>query len=1367
MGVHSGGIYYGHGVSGTMVQVPPGGTWDGDNQDYACPAGIWLNDTWPDIVVQNVGDPTVADTQPGSGFITPFTGTFQQIGNYGPDSIPPYPPGIVTPWESAGWSGTTPIGDPYMVKFDPSSLAQVDSHGNVLSGNILVAQYIACGNIKDGSASMQIGSIDPSGWVTLVETRSSVTATANGFTLSLVSPSVLGATGVKNRQTCYGPGLPTSGVEVNGGTHDPTGATPDTIHLAARVPTQSTPATYYFGVTVASPTDSTGAVTGPALDPAIGFQVSWVDKHTGQEYDVQPALLLDETDGVSLQAVGTGGFGDGRYNNRLVGNAGFRLFGAQDTTMDNCFTGSAAGDGMSIYYKNPQGPYCYGLTLNGFDVYLQGRQGLTIGGLQAYKEGFEGQLIWSVLTDVTVHPGPIGGLGDLDFESDLGGIGSGHVRLVNFKGPSGIQNIAPNTGPIEINNPDLGEAPLGANVVVQFAASLAGEKMTLNDGKLLERNNEGGQPPSSLYVAGMIDPVVGSPTHGQYVGGQLVVNNTKITRSKPSTATAPAWIVKNGGSTPYENLIICGVDLNPAVAGPVGGLSGVGGSASINAPGCGAPPVLTAPVITSANHATFNEGSPKTFSVKATGNPDPTFAVSSGSLPAGLTLSAGGVLQGAVTDPPGTYTFQIAATNSQGSATQNFTLTVDATGTAPNFTSATSTVFTTGVDGFFDLTADGTPAPSITLDDPGDLPIGVVYEPGASVLEGTPAPGQAGDYVLTFTADNGVDPDDTQVFTLGVRDPILTDLIFLDYDFPSDTWDNPVDTWDGEAFVPTPPVVPMNDLWQTLDDNVNPTLSRFLPTLAASSPPLPQIATSELTAMSTQQQVMVRVDVYSNEGDYITTLPSVVGGSVTVDATATTRRTCQLTIQSLGVDGDMAKWGYSLVPETVGDLLHPATGNELYIYRGFAYPDGTHDLAALGVFRMTKPAVQDTGDGVTITVNGFDRSGYISRIKWTSVYSIQANTDLGTALKNLLTDRWSGLNPLTFSFVPTNPIPPGYPGAGNHLNIPTTTYGTDLANSNDPWADAVGLALAAGMDLFFNPNGVCVMRPLSTVGQAVSFSTLYVVGENCTMVEAGRTLDETATYNGVLLIGTGTSGPPVHSRSEIGGKFYPGVWDVNQSNPTYYDPSNPDASSWGPVPFIHETKAIPGFQSCPGLCMTTKGSNTLEFVTGPDGTGGIPNNIPHIVNGDGTWSVIGAPPITGHGIPQGATIVGLVPAFNAINISANAALTSSVPISFTAGGAADTPTQAQVKINSAAIALLPTVMSVMDETSFTCVPNPAMQEFEVINVLRGRAGISANANANQGDINTPTPYVVQAMDIPLDPTAAMTVTCKPQAQSIL
>jgi uncharacterized repeat protein (TIGR01451 family) len=89
----------------------------------------------------------------------------------------------------------------------------------------------------------------------------------------------------------------------------------------------------------------------------------------------------------------------------------------------------------------------------------------------------------------------------------------------------------------------------------------------------------------------------------------------------------------------------------------------------------------------------------------------------------------------------------------------------------PEITSDDETTFTVGVYGSFTFTATGTPSPGISL--AGALPGGLTFTPGTGTanLSGTPAAGSARTYTLTVTANNGVDPNDVQEFTLTVNTP--------------------------------------------------------------------------------------------------------------------------------------------------------------------------------------------------------------------------------------------------------------------------------------------------------------------------------------------------------------------------------------------------------------------------------------------------------------------------------------------------------------------------------------------------------------------------------------------------------------------
>ncbi len=165
----------------------------------------------------------------------------------------------------------------------------------------------------------------------------------------------------------------------------------------------------------------------------------------------------------------------------------------------------------------------------------------------------------------------------------------------------------------------------------------------------------------------------------------------------------------------------------------------------------------TGPAITSGSAAFFTVGQAGAFAVTATGAPTPAIT-QTGTLPAGLTFKDQGngtaLLQGTPTGTGGTTNLTMTATNASGSATQQFTLNVDA---APAITSAATSTFATGSSGSYTVTTTGYPAATIT--ESGALPAGLTFAnkgDGTATVAGTPGAGTGGAYSVTLTAANGI-----------------------------------------------------------------------------------------------------------------------------------------------------------------------------------------------------------------------------------------------------------------------------------------------------------------------------------------------------------------------------------------------------------------------------------------------------------------------------------------------------------------------------------------------------------------------------------------------------------------------------------
>jgi len=195
----------------------------------------------------------------------------------------------------------------------------------------------------------------------------------------------------------------------------------------------------------------------------------------------------------------------------------------------------------------------------------------------------------------------------------------------------------------------------------------------------------------------------------------------------------------------------------------------------------------TAPTFTSANATTFTTGIAKTFTLTTTGAPAAAIAKTLGSLPSGLafkdngdgTATISGTAAASEAPPAGNQNFPLTlkATSAAGQAEQAFTLTVSNPGTAPAFTSANATTFTTGVAKTFTITTTGAPAAAIAKA-LGSLPSGLTFTDkgnGTATISGTAAASEAPpagnqNFPLTLKATNAAGQAE-QAFTLTVTNP--------------------------------------------------------------------------------------------------------------------------------------------------------------------------------------------------------------------------------------------------------------------------------------------------------------------------------------------------------------------------------------------------------------------------------------------------------------------------------------------------------------------------------------------------------------------------------------------------------------------
>ena len=179
---------------------------------------------------------------------------------------------------------------------------------------------------------------------------------------------------------------------------------------------------------------------------------------------------------------------------------------------------------------------------------------------------------------------------------------------------------------------------------------------------------------------------------------------------------------------------------------------------------------VSKPAITSPASTVFAADSLGFFRLSATGEPVPALSITSGSLPSGLGFVDLGNGTASLSGTPsqaegGLYPLTVAASNSQGTVTQSFTLNIDS---QPAVTSAAADYMSAGQAGTYAITASGYPTPALSIQ--GQLPSGVSFQDngdGTATLSGTAAAGTSATFPLAIVATNSAGST-TQAFHLTV-----------------------------------------------------------------------------------------------------------------------------------------------------------------------------------------------------------------------------------------------------------------------------------------------------------------------------------------------------------------------------------------------------------------------------------------------------------------------------------------------------------------------------------------------------------------------------------------------------------------------
>lgn len=287
-------------------------------------------------------------------------------------------------------------------------------------------------------------------------------------------------------------------------------------------------------------------------------------------------------------------------------------------------------------------------------------------------------------------------------------------------------------------------------------------------------------------------------------------------------------------------------------------------------------------------------------------------------------------------------------------------------------------------------------------------------------------------------------------------------------------------------------------------------------------------------ALTQSRTIVSKGNLYRRDELLYEDIP-ITGGSIVDDGAALVRR--RVDLQLPGTSEILA-----LLPANSPELggLWPV-GNELHLFTGIDYEDGTDpEYINAGVYRVSRPRVTDTGDDITMSISGYDRSRTVQRAKFTRPYNIRAGVNYATAIRDLLFSRLAWLTEDHIKFMETE------------YTTPVLTFTHD----DDPWEMAVKMAASFGAYLYWDHAGNAMLRPEPdpSVNPPV-FN--YHEGEDAVITNITRDLDEEDSYNGVIMTAENTSNAtPIRAE----------VWDTDPTSATYYDPKHPAQSLYGPNP---------------------------------------------------------------------------------------------------------------------------------------------------------------------------------------------------------
>lgn len=233
---------------------------------------------------------------------------------------------------------------------------------------------------------------------------------------------------------------------------------------------------------------------------------------------------------------------------------------------------------------------------------------------------------------------------------------------------------------------------------------------------------------------------------------------------------------------------------------------------------------------------------------------------------------------------------------------------------------------------------------------------------------------------------------------------------------------------------------------------------------------------------SVSHQVSTLAQVLDSSGEILQDEFTFDSASVTLDPRGDIRGRAEVSVA-----------GEEWVPSDPADLLAPY-GNQVRLWRGIEYAVDDVELLSLGKFRIEEVS---SDNGVT-SMTCLDQSQIVAEAIFDGDYTISAGTDYLTAILTIVQDV---LPDVEYDFPDRTLVTP-----------------TLIAEEGDNrWDFVLAMAESIGMEIYFDGDGVLVMRPVPDTGDTPVAD--LVEGEGSVLLQASKRWSRSETFNRWVYIG--------------------------------------------------------------------------------------------------------------------------------------------------------------------------------------------------------------------------------------------------------